>query len=330
MRTEPPTSTRSLRYLLAAASTAALSACVVSPTQTAPIEDRSKVVHIVPAPAPAPAPAAVQPREAHGGMYVAQAGDTVYSVALAFGRDFRDIARWNGLDEKALLQPGQTLRVEPPPEETAAEASPVAIAPAEKVESRPLAPSEAIVTQPGSAAAAPTPGQAAGTGTAPAAPPSGQAAGAALQGAPGSAAGAAAGAAPPAAGATSARPAEPQTAWMWPSSGELLEHFEETNNKGIDIAGSVGDPVLAANDGQVVYSGSGLHGYGNLVIIKHTDDYVSAYAHNSQNLVTQGEIVKRGQHIADLGMTDASSPRLHFEIRRRGTPVDPLAYLPPR
>jgi len=323
MRTELPAFARSLRSLLAAAPAIALTACIVSPTQTAPIEERSKVVHVVPAPAPAPAPA--QPREAHGGMYVVQAGDTLYSVALAFGRDFRDIARWNGLDEQASLQPGQTLRVEPPPEDTAAVASPVAIAPAEKVESRPLAPSESIVAPPGSMPA-PTTGQPAG-----AAPGPGQISGAAPATPQGSAQGAAAAAPPIAAAASGAKAAaEPQSGWMWPSSGKLLERFDEANNKGIDIAGSVGDPVVAANDGQVVYSGSGLRGYGNLVIIKHTDDYVSAYAHNSDNLVAQGQIVKRGQHIADLGASDAPSPRLHFEIRRRGTPVDPLAYLPPR
>jgi lipoprotein NlpD len=123
---------------------------------------------------------------------------------------------------------------------------------------------------------------------------------------------------------------EPQGLWAWPSAGKVLERFDDTHNKGIDIGGNVGDPVWAANDGQVVYSGNGLRGYGKLVIIKHTDDYVSAYANNNEILVAQGQAVKRGQRIADLGMTDAASPRLHFEIRRRGTPVDPLTYLPPR
>jgi lipoprotein NlpD len=123
---------------------------------------------------------------------------------------------------------------------------------------------------------------------------------------------------------------ELDSVWAWPSGGKVVDRFDEAHNKGIDIEGKVGDPVYAANDGQVVYSGTSLPGYGKLVIIKHTDDYVSAYAHNNEILVTQGQAVKRGQRIADLGMTDASTPRLHFEIRRRGTPVDPLAYLPPR
>lgn len=118
--------------------------------------------------------------------------------------------------------------------------------------------------------------------------------------------------------------------WAWPASGKVIEEFHETRNKGIDISGKEGDAVLAAGDGQIVYSGSGLRGYGNLVIIKHTDDYISAYAHNKQILVKQGQAVKRGQRIAELGKSDADTPKLHFEIRRQGKPVDPLKYLPLR
>jgi lipoprotein NlpD len=118
--------------------------------------------------------------------------------------------------------------------------------------------------------------------------------------------------------------------WDWPAKGTLLQAFDETRNKGIDISGKEGDAVTAAGDGQVVYSGNGLRGYGNLVIIKHTDDYISAYAHNKQILVKQGQAVKRGQRIADLGKSDTANPKLHFEIRRQGKPVDPLKYLPPR
>jgi lipoprotein NlpD len=290
----------------------ALTACVVSPTHQAPIEERSQVGRPPQAAAPVarPQPPAPAPREAHDGQYAVQAGDTLYSIALAFGQDFRDIARWNALDEQAHLQVGQTLRVVPPPAEdasSAVEATPIAVSPLGKLETRPLAPSEAIPPQP-----APAPG--AQPGGAPTTPER-------AKEAPG-------GGAP--ATDNKAAAVEPDSVWAWPSTGKLLERFDETHNKGIDIAGSVGDPVLAANDGQVVYSGSGLRGYGKLVIIKHTDDYVSAYAHNNEILVTQGQAVKRGQRIADLGMTDASTPRLHFEIRRRGMPVDPLAYLPSR
>jgi lipoprotein NlpD len=293
----------------------ALAACV-SATHQAPIVERSqvgrppeKVAPAVAAPVVQPTPAP-PPREAHDGQYVVQAGDTLYSVALAFGQDYRDISRWNGLDDQAHLQVGQTLRVAPAADDVSpAVASPIALSPSTKLESRPLAPGDLI-------AAPPAPEPAPAPAPTPAAP--NQAA--AMPG-------------PAAAAATTDNKApgvETDNAWTWPSAGKLLDRFDEAHNKGIDISGSVGDPVYAASDGQVVYSGSGLRGYGKLVIIKHTDDFVSAYANNNEILVTQGQAVKRGQRIADLGMTDASSPRLHFEIRRRGTPVDPLTYLPPR
>jgi len=297
-----------------------LGGCIVSPTHEAPIVEHSQAGPAIDKPQPGPAQpepgAPPQAREAHNGQYVAQAGDTLYSIALAFGQDHRDIARWNGLDETAQVGVGQVLRVAPPAGDDAAtpvaEAMPVPVSPSGAVETRSLAPAEAAVAAPG-------------------APPVEQATAAPGTGA---AAGAAGGTAAPAAGAAAAPPdkapeVQPEAVWAWPSKGKLLERFDETS-KGIDIGGNVGDPVTAANDGQVVYSGNGLRGYGKLVIIKHTDEYVSAYAHNNEVLVTQGQAVKRGQHIADLGMTDAPTPRLHFEIRRRGKPVDPLTYLPSR
>lgn len=118
--------------------------------------------------------------------------------------------------------------------------------------------------------------------------------------------------------------------WLWPASGELISGFDEASNKGIGIAGNPGDPVIASADGSVVYSGSGLRGYGKLVIIKHDDDYLTAYAHNQALLVQEGESVSKGQRIAELGSTDADRPKLHFEIRRQGRPVDPMQYLPER
>jgi lipoprotein NlpD len=132
--------------------------------------------------------------------------------------------------------------------------------------------------------------------------------------------------------ATATKPSEAAVVgnWSWPIEGKVIETFNETRNKGIDILGKEGDPVLAAADGQVVYSGSGLRGYGNLVIVKHDDDFISAYAHNRQILVKQGQTVKRGQRIAELGKTDAEMPKLHFEIRRQGKPIDPLTVLPKR
>ena len=118
--------------------------------------------------------------------------------------------------------------------------------------------------------------------------------------------------------------------WAWPSGGKVLAGFAEGTNKGVDISGKMGDPVLAAGDGKVVYSGSGLRGYGKLVIIKHDATFLSAYAHNNNILVKEGQSVSRGQKIAEMGNSDTDQVKLHFEIRRQGKPVDPLQYLPKR
>lgn len=120
--------------------------------------------------------------------------------------------------------------------------------------------------------------------------------------------------------------------WRWPASGPLLSSFQGTNalNKGIDLGGKLGEPVLAAAGGQVVYSGSGLRGYGKLLIVKHNESFLSAYAYNDRLLVKEGDFVKAGQRIADMGSSGTDRVKLHFEIRRDGTPVDPLKFLPRR
>lgn len=118
--------------------------------------------------------------------------------------------------------------------------------------------------------------------------------------------------------------------WSWPAAGSVVAGFDEARNKGIDIAGRLGDPVLAAGDGRVVYAGSGLRGYGNLIIIKHNNTFLSAYAHNQTLLVREDQNVKKGQKIAEMGQSDADRVKLHFEIRRQGRPVDPARYLPAR
>ena len=122
------------------------------------------------------------------------------------------------------------------------------------------------------------------------------------------------------------------TGWAWPASGAIIGRFSSNGslNKGIDIAGELGQPVLAASGGSVVYAGSGLRGYGELVIIKHSDTYVSAYGHNRRLLVREGQQVKVGQQIAEMGSTGTDRVKLHFEIRRQGKPVDPMQYLPRR
>ena len=146
------------------------------------------------------------------------------------------------------------------------------------------------------------------------------------------------GVAKPAAAATAAEPAatKPSQApadgivLAWPARGPVLYHFDEVRNKGIGIGGKAGDPVLAAADGRVVYAGSDLRGYGNLVIIKHNNTYLTAYAHNQKLLVREDQTVRQGQKIAEMGNTEADRVKLHFEVRRQGKPVDPLSLLPSR
>jgi lipoprotein NlpD len=121
-----------------------------------------------------------------------------------------------------------------------------------------------------------------------------------------------------------------EIAWIWPTVGPVLAGFDEVKNKGLDIGGNAGDPVLAAADGRVVYVGAGLRGYGNLIILKHNNTYLTAYAHNQTLLIKEDQTVRKGQKIAEMGSSDADRVKLHFEVRRQGKPVDPSKYLPPR
>jgi lipoprotein NlpD len=134
-------------------------------------------------------------------------------------------------------------------------------------------------------------------------------------------------AAPPAVAATGG---SEDMAFIWPASGGLIGGFDEAKNKGVDLAGKAGDAVLAAADGKVVYAGAGLRGYGNLIILKHNNTYLTAYAHNQSLLVKEDQTVRKGQKVAEMGNSDADRVKLHFEIRRQGRPVDPLKYLPQR
>ena len=133
----------------------------------------------------------------------------------------------------------------------------------------------------------------------------------------------------PAPTASAAGPApDEDLVWIWPASGPVLAGFDEAKNKGLDISGATGDPVLAAADGRVVYAGAGLRGYGNLIILKHNNTYLTAYAHNQTLLIKEDQTVRRGQKIAEMGSSDADRVKLHFEVRRQGKPVDPAKYLP--
>jgi lipoprotein NlpD len=140
-----------------------------------------------------------------------------------------------------------------------------------------------------------------------------------------------AGTAPAGAPSAAARTGDDAIDWAWPAAGTIATPFDEARGvKGLSILGKVGDPVLAAADGRVVYAGSGLRGYGNLVIVKHNNTFLTAYAHNQTLLVKEEQAVRRGQKIAEMGSSDADQVKLHFEIRRLGKPVDPARLLPAR
>ncbi len=240
------------------------------------------------------------------GYYTVKPGDTLIRIGLETGQGWKDIARWNNLENPNLIEVGQVLRVTstvPAPPSAAA----AAVAADTGVVTRPVASSSVAPASAASAASAPkapvsAPASTASAASAPAAAPA---------------------ASPAAAG-------DEEVAFIWPASGALLAGFDEVRNKGYDIAGKAGDPVLAAADGRVVYAGAGLRGYGNLIILKHNNTFLTAYAHNQALLVKEDQTVRRGQKIAEMGNTDADRVKLHFEIRRQGKPVDPARYLAAR
>ncbi|MDO5288045.1 MAG: peptidoglycan DD-metalloendopeptidase family protein [Pseudomonadota bacterium] len=273
---------------------ALLAGCSTSSPNHAPVEDRTAGV-------PRVDPATLPGAENAGkpGFYTVRPGDTIMRIANEVGRPWRDIVRWNQLDNPNVIEVGQVLRVVPP---AGSAVSPPAPAPA------PVA--TASVAEPAAPASAPRPPVA--TQTTPG-----------VAAAPSPTPPATSGSTPPSAGAD-------DVAFIWPASGPLVAGFDEAKNKGLGIGGKAGDPVLAAADGRVVYAGAGLRGYGNLIILKHNNTFLTAYAHNQTLLVKEDQTVKKGQKIAEMGNTDADRVKLHFEIRRSGKPVDPARYLPAR
>ena len=226
------------------------------------------------------------------GYYSVRPGDTLTKIALDHGQAWRDIAKWNGLDNPNMIEVDQVLRVAPPLMEAAAnrQTKPV-------MAQNQVPPSSATNNTPTPTATS------ASTSNTPNATPS---------------------ASPP------ANASDDGMAFAWPHPGPVLAGFDEAKNKGLDFAGKAGDPVLAAGDGKVVYAGSGLRGYGNLVILKHNNTYLTAYAHNQTLLVKEDQSVTKGQRIADMGSSDSDRVKLHFEIRKQGKPVDPAKLLPAR
>ena len=277
--------------LLALLSAMVLSGCA-NKNRPAPVEDRSPNAARAPAKMVASADNAGKP-----GYYSVKSGDTLIRIGMDNGQSWRDIARWNNIENPNLIETGQVLRVTPP-EETGVVVRPVS--------------STNVVTSPAPANTASAPAPA--SNTASVRPP------ASAANPPN--------ASTPANNLANSDSAEDTVSFQWPTRGNVLAGFDEVKNKGIDIAGKAGDPVLAAADGKVVYAGSGLRGYGNLVILKHNNTYLTAYAHNQSLLVKEDQVIKRGQKIAEMGNSDADQVKLHFEIRRQGKPVDPAKYLP--
>ena len=273
--------------------TCALVACGSKPRGPIPVEDRVAGQGPVRTQQPAPvqkqsSPVAVSSPVSMGasmpgsenagkpGYYSVRPGDTLTKIALENGQAWRDIAKWNGLDNPNVIEVDQVLRVAPPATDAA---------------NRPMAAAKPANAPPTSTTQ--------GTNTATNQTPS----------------------------STSS---DDNLVFAWPHPGQVLTGFDETKNKGLDFAGKAGDPVLAAADGKVVYAGSGLRGYGNLVILKHNNTYLTAYAHNQSLLVKEDQTVQKGQRIAEMGNSDADRVKLHFEIRKQGKPVDPAKLLPSR
>lgn len=225
-------------------------------------------------------------------------GDTLYGIASETGRDYRALAAWNDIKPPYTILPGQELRMQPPEMASVPAKKDDKVAVASKNINKkpkwttPRAPvTPEVIKQTQNEARAKTTVK------------------------------------PSKAGNTVAVAGS----WMWPADGQLLKRYSENDvAKGLDIGGTRGQAVRASANGRVVYQGSGLRGYGQLIIIKHNDEYLSAYAHNDRIYVKEGDVVKRGQKIADMGSTGTDRVKLHFEIRRQGAPIDPLKFLPKR
>ncbi len=277
----------------------------------APIKDKTQpsakttAKSVISAPKPAPS---------QDGQHIVQKGDTLYAIAFQNGLDYRDLAFWNNLDSPDVIKIGQMLRLTAP-DDSDGRARGVETLPMRDTgltKPKPLDESPALLTGPKAQRL-----------------PYSEENWAAVSGIR-----------PPAAAVDAAKPAAApqgnqegmnaasQDGWRWPASGKLLGTFGQGGGKGIDIAGERHTPILAAAPGKVVYSGDGLRGYGKMIIVKHSDEFLTAYAHNQSLLVKEGDWIKGGQKIAEMGDTDSDRVKLHFEVRQYGKPLDPLKYLP--
>ncbi len=239
--------------------------------------------------------------------YVVKGGDTLYSIAWRYRFDYRRLASWNAIREPYTIYPGQKLRLSQPPGTAATRTTQPSPSTSESIASKPLPPpvrgkSNSTPASEGLAKTTSKTSKSKKTASAGSLKKSGKEA---------------------AKGGTA-----PVKRWYWPAKGKVVTPFSRSGGKGIDIAGKFGQSVVAASNGEVVYSGSGLIGYGQLIIVKHNKRYLSAYAHNNKILVKEGDIVRGGQRIAEMGRSGSNRAMLHFEIRRDGKPIDPIRYLP--
>ncbi len=291
----------------------ALAACSTSSTR-APVIDRL--------PAKISTPSAVKTSEpARPATYTVQKGDTLYSIALEHGHDYKDLANWNNIPVPYTIRIGQILRLGPAQGDTI---TPLPSAPAPLA--KPLPSTESTLKTEPKALKQVYSEQALARleklkeKPEPVAPK--------IESAKSET--------PKPAATVVPEIVKPDTPdeeekidWAWPAEGKILANFNDNGNtKGVDIAGSLGQPVFASAGGKVVHTGSTLRGYGKLIIIKHNKSYFSVYAHNNQVLVREGQTVVKGQKIAEMGSSDTDRVKLHFEIRHLGTPVDPIKYLP--
>ena len=259
--------------------------CATRP-DSAPVVDRSPPSGIS-RPSAATTPSRVATKPDDKDYYTVQRGDTLYSIALEHGADYREVADWNGLDDPTRIYVGQQLRVTEPPSRAGVQVG--AVRSQSRIEARPLGGGPARTEA--AAAARPKPE-------------------------------------PSAAPEAAARPGVAASDFIWPAKGKVIAGFAQPRSKGIDIDGKPGDPIVAAAGGRVTYTGSGIPGLGKLVVIKHDNGFITVYAHNRDILVKEQQAVARGQKIAELGATDSDRPKLHFQIRRGASPVDPMRYLP--
>jgi lipoprotein NlpD len=261
--------------------------------------------------------------------YVVKSGDTLYSIAREHGMDYRELIAMNAIDSPNRITPGRVLKIKPPADASSSVASTAPIT-TDVVVARPLGSEQGIEARPlgGNTEMLkrePRAGKerysdqafasAQNLGQPKAVEPVAPVASAEVK--------------PEAKPAESAASGD-EIAWIWPANGKIVGTFSEGGNKGVDVAGKSGDPVIVAGDGKVILANNSLRGYGNMIVIKHSSTLLTVYAHNKKLLVKEGQFVTKGQKIAEMGDSDADQVKLHFEVRRQGKPVDPLKYLPPR